>query len=100
MGVDGNQRPDFFEGRLREDEHRDTAFRELFAPLAENLCRILGEAMLKEMDKSFESFDEASLGWSDEGEINIEGCPCDLSFEAWTRVTIGWFPDDDSLQLV
>lgn len=99
-GVDGNQRPDFFEGRLREDEHRDTAFRELFAPLAENLCRILGEAMLKEMDKSFESFDEASLGWSDEGEINIEGCPCDLSFEAWTRVTIGWFPDDDSLQLV
>lgn len=99
-GVDGTQRPEFFEGKLRADETRITSFRELFAPLADNLDRILGDAAVKELNEGFESFDEATLGWSDDAEIDLEGCDCDLGFEAWTRVTIGWFPDDDSLQLV
>lgn len=80
-------------------ESSSTSFAELFAPVASSLTEILGENAFNEL--ASESFDESSLGWTDsDATISLDGCDCDISFEAWSRVNIGWFPDDDSMRLV
>lgn len=99
QGIDPQYRRKFYEGRINNDQPK-MMFEDLFGGLALDLEKTIGEAELKALNDGFESFDEVSLGWDDNASIELEGCDCDLSFEAWSRVTIGWFPDDDSLQLV
>lgn len=99
LGLAAKQQAEYYKGPLASDERRNTTFRDLFAPAINDLERIIGKADLDKSADAFEAFDEAALGWDDSGEINLEGCDCDLGFEAWSRVTIGWFPDDDSLQI-
>lgn len=99
QGIDPQMNRAVYEGNIRYNQP-NTTFKDLFAGLALDLEKTIGDAELRMLNDGFESFDEVALGWSDDAEVEMEGCDCDLSFEAWTRVTIGWFPDDESLQLV
>lgn len=100
QGIDPKLNAAVYEGHIAERHVPNMSFKDLFAGLTLDLEKIIGNAELNSLNDGFESFDEVELGWSDEASIEMEGCDCDLSFEAWTRVTIGWFPDDESLQLV
>lgn len=99
-GIDPARSKEVYEGKLASNLP-NYSFKDIFATLTFNLSKIVGDAELRQLDEACESFDEASLGWTeDDASIEMEGCDCDLGFEAWSRVTIGWFPDDESLQLV
>ncbi|EEX4841934.1 hypothetical protein D0726_004082 [Escherichia coli] len=75
-------------------------FSDLFRKASSEMARHLGNDAYDQMDSAMESFDETSLGWgSDDLVIDLEGCDCDISFEAWSRMTLGWFPDDQSLRV-
>lgn len=84
----------------RVSDEPQLRFDDVFRTGTLSLSDVAGGKLYTEVLDGMESFDETSLGWSnDDIGIDLEGCDCDISFEAWSRMTIGWFPDDQSLRV-
>lgn len=73
-------------------------FKDLYAGLAESLERTIADAEMQILNS--ESFDETELGFGNEEVELVNATGEQTSLEAWSRVNIGWFPDDDSMRLV
>lgn len=92
-GIPKGKQIDFINAPLVEQKPK--TFKELFSHVPEELINIIDQ----DGSLASESFDEMSLGWSDDlSEVKLDD-ENGISFEAWTRITLGWFPTDEGLQL-